>query len=192
MRLSLSTLKEGVSVVELQAQSPGAGLLPLEIGSVSVEEVDLGVLTSIASFDDKATSEALKKAHGMALPGPLKATGKEGARCIWFGHREVLLAGPVPDKALAKSAAVVDQSDGWACVTISGDRAVDVLARLVPVDLREEAFKRGQTIRTLVFHMTASLTRLSSDKILILVFRSMAGTLVHDLKQAMEAVDARS
>ncbi len=178
-------------MVELKAQSPAAGLLPLEIGGVKVDEIDLGVLTSIASFDEKSTSEALKKAHGMALPGPLKATGKEGARCIWLGHREVLLVGPAPDKALAKSAAVVDQSDGWACVTVSGEKAVDVLARLVPVDLRESAFKRGQTMRTQVLHMTASITRLSSDRILILVFRSMAGTFVHDLKQAMEAVDAR-
>lgn len=178
-------------MVELKAQSPAAGLLPLEIGGVKVEEVDLGVLTSIAAFDDKATSEALKKAHGIALPGPLKATGKEGARCIWFGHREVLLAGPAPDKALAKSAALVDQSDGWTCVTVSGEYTVEVLARLVPVDLREGVFKRGQTMRTQVMHMTASVTRLSSDKVLILVFRSMAGTLVHDLKQAMEAVAAR-
>lgn len=178
-------------MVELKAQSPCAGLLPLEIGGVTVAEVDLGVLTSVSAFDEEATSKALQKAHGMALPASGRATGKEGARCIWFGLREVLLAGPAPDATLAKSAAVVDQSDGWACVTVSGEKAVDVLARLVPVDLRETTFKRGHTVRTQVLHMNASITRLGADRILILVFRSMAGTLVHDLKQAMEAVAAR-
>lgn len=178
-------------MVELRAQSAAAGLLPLSIGTVSVEEVDPGVLTSIAPHDADKLSAALEKAHGMALPGPLRATGKEGNRCIWFGHREVLLAGPAPDKTLGKHAAVVDQSDGWTCVTLSGAGSVDVLARLVPVDLREGTFKRGHTVRAPIQHMTGSITRIGADRFLILVFRSMAGTLVHDLKTAMEAVTAR-
>lgn len=179
-------------MVELKAISPCDGLLPLRVGRVSVEEVDLGALSSLSPVGDASRfSAALQEAHGMAVPKPGRMTGKEGARCIWFGRSEVLLAGPVPDVGLAKVAAVVDQSDAWACVEVSGADAVDVLARLVPIDLRAAAFKRGHSARTLVQHMTASITCLGADRFLMLVFRSMAGTLVHDLKGAMEAVASR-
>ncbi len=177
---------------ELKAITACEGLLPLNIGAAMLEEADAGHLTSLSAFGDAAAlSAALEKAHGMALPKPNRATGKEGRRCIWFGRDEALLIGPAPDKSLGKHAAVVDLSDAWACVELSGAAAVDVLARLVPVDLREGAFKRGYSIRTQVMHMSASITRLGADRFQILVFRSMAATLVHDLKQAMAAVAGR-
>ena len=62
---------------------------------------------------------------------------------------------------------------------------------LVPVDLRDTAMKRGHSIRTQVVHMNASVLKLGADHFQIMVFRSMAGTLVHDLKRAMAAVASR-
>ena len=179
-------------MVELTAKEPCAGLLPVQIASVTVEEASLGVLTSLSPFGNaSALSQALQDAHGCTMPAPGRSTGRDGNRCIWIGRGEVLLAGPAPDAGLSAHAAVVDQSDAWAAVRVSGAGSVDVLARLVPVDLREATFKRGHTARTLVQHMTASITRVGADAFVILVFRSMAGTLVHDLKGAMEAVAAR-
>ena len=177
---------------ELKARAPLAGLLPLTIGEATLEEVETGHMTSLAPFGDASDfSGVLEKAHGMAMPKPNRATGKDGARCIWFGRGEVLLVGPAPDKALGEHAAVVDLSDGWACAALSGAASVDVLARLVPVDLRSTTFKRGHTARTQVMHMSASITRIGADRFHILVFRSMGSTLVHDMKQAMAAVASR-
>ncbi|MGJ8615444.1 MAG: sarcosine oxidase subunit gamma, partial [Sulfitobacter sp.] len=86
---------------ELKAITACEGLLPLTIGAATLEEVDAGRMTSLSAFSDAADlSAALEKAHGMALPKPNRATGKEGARCIWFGRGEVLLMGPEPDKSL--------------------------------------------------------------------------------------------
>jgi sarcosine oxidase subunit gamma len=59
------------------------------------------------------------------------------------------------------------------------------------VDLRPQVFKRGHTLRTELKHMMASITRIGAQSFQIMVFRSMARTLVHDLKTAMEAVAAR-
>jgi sarcosine oxidase gamma subunit len=42
-----------------------------------------------------------------------------------------------------------------------------------------------------VQHMNGSVTRIGADSFVILVFRSMAGTLYHDLERAMESVAAR-
>lgn len=179
-------------MVELKETSPCAGLLPLTIGTVTLDEMSPGELTSLSPFGDAVDlSAALEKAHGMAWPEPNRSTGKEGARCLWFGRGEALLVGPAPDATLAKHGAVVDQSDAWAVVSLKGQGAVDVLARLVPVDLRDGVMKRGHTLRSQVMHMNASITKLGPDHFMIMVFRSMAGTLVHDLKGAMAAVASR-
>lgn len=180
-------------MVELIAKSACAGLLPLQIGRLTVSEVDLGYLTSVAPFvgKAKALSGALKTAHGMTFPAANRATGKAAARAIWFGREMALLAGPAPDPALATYAALTDQSDAWACVELTGAGAEDALARLVPVDLRVAHFARNHTVRTQIQHMNGSITRTGPQTFLILVFRAMAATLVHDLEQALEAVAAR-
>lgn len=179
-------------MVELRERSACAGLLPLSLGSVTVEEVEAGPMASLCAFGDaSALGAALEKAHGVAWPAPNRSSGKGGARAIWFGRGEVLLMGVAPDAALGKLGAVVDQSDGWAVVSVSGTGVEDVLARLVPVDLRGAVFKRGHTARTQLGHMNASITRTGADAFMIMVFRSMAGTLVHELKDAMAAVASR-
>lgn len=180
-------------MVDLIAKSPLDGFEPLTIGAVSLSEVDLGVLTSVAPFKGQsdALSAALKEAHGMAWPSPNRATGKAEARAIWFGRDMALLAGPVPNPALAQYAALTDQSDAWTCLQLSGASAEDILARLVPVDVRGSAFKRGHTVRSQVQHLNGSITRTGPETFLIMVFRSMAKTLLHDVQRAMESVAAR-
>ena len=181
-------------MVELTAMTPLDGMAPVAIGKVTLSEVDLGRLTTVAPYkgrDDKL-GEALKAAHGMAWPGPNRATGKQGARAIWFGQRMALLAGPEADATLAEHAALTDQSDAWVAVTLEGEQAAEVLARVTPIDLRPQVFKRGHTARTELQHMMASITKTADDTFLILVFRSFADTLLHDLRTAMEGVAARS
>ncbi|WP_424833223.1 sarcosine oxidase subunit gamma [Ruegeria sp.] len=178
---------------KLVANSPCDGLLPLTIGSVTLSEADAGAVHSVSPFKgkQKAVSDMLKALHGMAYPAANRATGKAGSRAVWFGPAHAILMGPVPDPALTEHAAVVDQSDAWTVVRLDGAGVEDVLARVVPVDLRGAHFKRGHTARTLLFHMSASITRVGENAFQIMVFRSMAETLVHDLKRAMEGVAAR-
>ncbi len=181
-------------MAELIARTPCAGLLPLTVGGVTATEEHPAAMTSVAPFKGRAAvlSEAMGAAHGVAFPSPNRSAAKAGARVIWFGRGQALLIGPVPDPSLAEHAALTDQSDAWAMVRIEGERVEDVLARLVPVDLRAPDFERGHTVRTLVGHMAGSVTRLGPRAFQVMVFRSMAATLVHELKAAMEAVAARA
>ncbi|WP_299142018.1 sarcosine oxidase subunit gamma [uncultured Tateyamaria sp.] len=180
-------------MTELIAQTPLYGAVPRTIGQATMTEVDLGWLTSISPYAGRvsAVGAALKAAHGMPWPSAGRMTGKDGARAIWFGRDMVLLAGPEPSHDLAEHAALTDQTDAWTTVQLSGDGAEDVLARLVPMDLAAANFKRGHTARTQVQHMNGSVTRLGADSFLIMVFRSMAGTLLHDMERAMASVAAR-
>ena len=181
-------------MADLSAKTPCSDLLPLAIGEAEATEVDLGVLTSVAPYagQEASVSDAMKAAHEVGFPAPNRAPGKAGARAIWFGRDMALLAGPEPDTSLREHAALTDQSDAWTCVELSGAGAEDVLARLVPVDLRRATFKRGHTVRSQIKHMNGSITRIGADSFLLLVFRSMAETLVHDLKEAMQTVASRS
>jgi sarcosine oxidase subunit gamma len=126
----------------------------------------------------------------MALPAPNRTSGRAEARCIWFGQ-QYLLIGPEPDPSLSNVARLTDVSDCYAIVRAEGAEIEQVLARLVPVDVSRAVFKRGHTARTLIQHMTGSLSRISGSAFQILVFRSMALTLVHDIERAMKSIASR-
>ncbi len=178
-------------MTELTAKSPCDGLLPLTIGSVSCSETVFDAITSVAPYAGEAewVSSALRGQIGAEFPAPNRATGTAHNRAVWSGRDQALVLGP--RLAEIPGAAMTDQTDAWACVALDGAGARDVLARLVPVDLRDHAFSQGHAARTLIGHMTCVLMRTGENRYGIMVFRSMARTLAHDLRLAMEAVDAR-
>lgn len=177
----------------LVAKSPCAGLLPLTVGGMSLTEVETGAMTMLSPRKGRADAldKAMQAAHGLGYPAANGAEAAGDARVIWFGHASVLLVGPETAAGLAAHATLVDQSDAWAVVRLDGQGAEDVLARLVPVDLRRVAFPINATVRSKIGHMSGSITRVGENAFWLMVFRSMAETLVHDLKSAMEALAAR-
>ena len=181
-------------MAELIAKSPCEGLLPLEVGQVQAREVLGQPMALVAPFKgmDARLGAALAAAHGLSWPGPGKVVQGQGCQLQWFGHSHAMLIGCPPSDSLGALAALSDQSDAWAVVALEGPQAAAVLARLTPLDLRDSQFAVGDTARTELFHMSAAITRSAVHCYQIMVFRSMAGTLVHDLKTAMQAVAARS
>lgn len=180
-------------MVDLIAVTPCAGLLPLSIGGVEMSEVALGPVTSLAPFRgrEQAVSQALQAAFGLGFAGPNESLSQGDVRVVWAGiGRALLIGAPVPE-TLAGLAAVVDQSDSMAVVRVAGAQVEAVLARLVPVDLRLRAFAEGATARTMLGHMTVTLTRIAPEVIEVMAMRSMAATLVHELAEAARGVAAR-
>ncbi|WP_137703102.1 sarcosine oxidase subunit gamma [Marimonas lutisalis] len=178
-------------MTDLLAKSPCDGLLPLTIGSVTVTEIAFDAITSLAPFkgQESAVSDALKVQMGAAFPKPNRTTGKAHARAVWSGVGQALVLGP--PLAPIPGAAMTDQTDAWTCVALEGDGARDVLARLTPLDLRPSVFKQGHAARTEIAHMGGVLMRTGENRYGLMVFRSMAATLVHDLEIAMQSVAAR-
>ncbi|MGR3468173.1 MAG: sarcosine oxidase subunit gamma [Shimia sp.] len=178
-------------MVKLIEKSPAAGLLPREIGGLRLSEQPPARLTALAPLGE-GFAQALLDAHGLKPPKPGKMTGRGAQRCLWFGHAHMLLVGFDPDARLSSHAAVTDQTDAWARVLIEGEAARDALARLVPLDLRDGAFPVGQVARTDVRHMTGTLIRWGETSWEVMVFRSMAATLIHDLERAARDVSTRA
>ena len=186
MILSFLTQPEGVRVAKLIALSPCSGLLPLEIGGIVVTEVSIDRLTSVAPFDGKtkATSACLKDQVGAGLAAPNRRSGAVS----WFGHGVWMVTGAVSLDGLA---AVSDQTDAWAVVHIEGLDVEDVLARLVPFDLRGHIFNVNHVAKTMLGHLSVTITRIGPQGFEIMVMRSMAATLVHDLQVATRGVALR-
>ena len=177
-------------MARLLARRPCEGLgLPLALGGATLSEVELGPVTSIAPFAGRA--DAVAAALGAPLPPPGQVVVLDGGRLLWTGPGRALLVGRVPPD-LSGLAAVVEQGDGMAGVVLEGPGAREVLARLVPLDLRDRVFPEGATARTLLNHLAVTLTRLGADAYEVMAMRSMAATLVRELREAMEHVAARA
>lgn len=176
-------------MARLLERTPCEGLgLPLEIGAARLSEAEPGPVASIAPFAGRAGE--VEARLGAPLPPPGRVVPVEGGRLLWAGPgRAWLLGRAAPD--LSGLAAVVEQGDGIACVLLEGEAAREVLARLVPLDLRDRAFPEGVTARTLLNHMAVTLTRVAPDAWEVLAMRSMAATLVRELAEAMRHVAAR-
>lgn len=163
----------------------------LTVGTVMLAEADLGRVTSIALFPGggKAVTRGLK-ALGLAMPEPNSFAEKKGARIIWTGREQAFLTGA--DCPALEGAAVTDQTDGWTVLALTGAGAVDVLARLVPMDLRLAAFPVGGALRTQLNHMNVIILRTGDHAFEIMAFRSMARTAWHELEAAMQMLAARN
>ena len=179
-------------MVELIAKTPLADALPQTIGAVTLSAYIPERITSVAPYkgQSKAVSDMLNAHLLMRFPNPNRVLQSEAGRLIWAGNGMALLFdGQVPD--MSKIAALTDQSDAWCIIRVEGKPVRDVLARLVPIDMALPVFKVGHTARTMVGHMTGSVTRIGRDAFEVMVMRSMAATLLHDLTRAAKGVAAR-
>ncbi len=160
---------------------------PLTNGGVTLAPVDPGPIHAILPFPGgRAAVDAALAPLGLAFPPANRWQGSGPARIVWTGREAAFLLGaPPPDLP----AAVSDQSDGWAALRLTGPGAVEVLARLTPLDLRRAA--PGHAARAALFHQPMVLMA-EEGGFLILVFRSMARTAWHEIAGAMARVAARA
>ncbi|WP_371416219.1 sarcosine oxidase subunit gamma [Rubellimicrobium sp. CFH 75288] len=179
-------------MARLIATSPFEGLdLPLEGGGATLRAAGPGPVWSIAPFRGREAAVA-RDLGGVALPEPGRSVAWGEGRLLWSGPGRALLVGADPPAGLSAHAALVAQGDGIACAVLEGPGARAVLARLVPLDLREGVFGVGATARTLLVHMPVQITRIASAAWEIMAMRSMAGTLVEEVRRAMRHVGART
>ncbi len=178
-------------MANLTAKTAFNGLLPITSGSVTLSETTYQAITWVAPHKGKtgAVSKALTKQIGAAFPEPNRITGTD-THAVWSGPGQAMVLGP--DLKPLTGAAMSDQTGAWASCAIEGADAAAVLARLVPIDLRDDALKVGHCARTLLGHMNCVLMRVDAHHYEVMVFRSMAATAAHEFERAMGMMDARA
>jgi heterotetrameric sarcosine oxidase gamma subunit len=177
-------------VPELIAKPP-LGHAALTIGRATLALWPVARMTSVAPFagQEKAVAQALKTL-GLAFPAPQQTVTKGDATLIWTARAQAFLLNADP-ASLASCAALTDQTDGWAALALQGPQATQILARLIPLDLRGTAFPVGQCARTALNHMNLILWRNAPYSFTLMVFRSMAETAWHEVAAAMQTFAAR-
>lgn len=163
----------------------------LTLGGCTLSLADPGPITSIALFpgQEKPANKALKPL-GLVFPAPNRVVEKAGVMLAWTARDQAFLIGAAPPD-MGASAALSDQSGGWAGLLLQGGDAWQVLARHVPIDLRDTAFPAGSCARAPLNHMQSVILRRPDAAFLVLVFRSMARSAWHEIETAMQAVAAR-
>ena len=181
-------------MVDLSETAAFAGqALPIEAGDCRLAACGWQAITAIAPWPGHhGAVDAALRGLGLGFPaaGEMIVAGK--ARAVWAGRETAFLMGEDAPRSLAEHAALTDQGDGWAGLHLSGAGAAATLARLVPLDLRLSAFPAGSVARSLLNHMPCLILRPAPEAFEVYTFRSMAGTAVHELAEAMHGVAARA
>lgn len=185
-------------MANLTAKNAFGPLLPITHGALTLMETTPAAITWVAPYKGKlaAVSKALTKQIKAPFPdpnrvtGPAAGTGNTTARVVWTGPDQAFVLGPLLKPITG--AAMGDQSSAWATCALEGDGAADVLARLVPIDLRDEKFLEGHGARTILGHMNCVVMRTGAQRFEIMVFRSMAKTAADEIAHAMRTIKARA
>lgn len=179
---------------ELIAKGPFEGREKLVRAGVALVPLPPGPVWSIALRPGGAARvAAILEEAGLSFPAPGTWNAAGGRRIAWTGRDQAFLFGDLPGGLApgGEGAAVTDQSGGWAGLRVEGAGVVAALARLVALDLRPTAFPPGSAARAAVNHMPAVILRLGAEAFEILVFRSMAGTLWHEMSGVLDRLAAR-
>jgi sarcosine oxidase subunit gamma len=177
-------------VPSLIAKSPLAGQGPVTLAGITLSERLIDRMTAVAPLKGGKTALAKAlKSLGLAFPDPNRWLAKGDAQIVWTGRDQAFLIDA--DPAGLTGAALTDQSDGWAGITLHGAEAADMLMRLYPLDLRAAVFAPGHAARSPLGHMSSVLIRVSDDRFDLLVFRSMAAFAWHEVEEAMKKHAAR-
>ncbi|MEM9011638.1 MAG: sarcosine oxidase subunit gamma [Pseudomonadota bacterium] len=162
--------------------------LPVTHGAATLSAAPETEIASIAPF--RGLAEEVGAILGQPLP-EAGAMAESAPALLWAGHRQWFAVGDGAEdlaERLAGLAAVTDQSDAWAILRLEGEDWSAVLARLSPLDPR--TLGPGRTARTELAHMSALLVG-ERDGVAIWVMRSLAGSAVGAVLEAMRSVAAQ-
>lgn len=140
------------------ARSESAG--PADAGVTLIERPFMVHLDMGGDPSGRAFLDAAEKGLGVALPlEPNTVARGEGIAVLWLGPDEWLVLAP-PERTGVEADlrqaldgqrhAVVDVSGGQTVVSLSGERARDVLAKGCTLDLHPRVFGPGRCAQTLI------------------------------------------
>lgn len=177
-------IKRGASfVAELIAKPALPG--EVEHAGLVLRSPEIGRITSVSPFAGQADA-AGKALTGQGFPASNRFCANGSARIDWTGRNQAFLIGADP-LGLDTIAALTDQSDGRACLALSGGTAAVCLMRLNPLDLR--AMQPGEAARAPLGHMQSVIMRVETG-FELLVWRSMAKSAWQKVETAMKSLAA--
>ena len=135
-----------------------------------------------------------KKALKTDLPNPNQVQQIKDGSVIWTGQNQYLVMLGTSDvhadvklgETLGDTAYTVLQSDGWACLRLTGDRFYDVMDRFIPLDLRRA--DKDFAARTQAHHISVIIVKQPDGSWLLLTPRSTAQSFLDALTHVITNV----
>ena len=158
----------------------------------------IGMVTLRCDLSDAKLSSALAFS-GLELPERRRTTGSLQKGALWMSPNELMIltahdeaeamVGALSDGLTETHHLVVNVSDARAVFRLSGGNQVlrDVLAKLVPADLRPASLPIGEIRRTRIGQVPTAFWFTGEGEVILIVFRSVAGyvaDLLHRVSQA--------
>ena len=149
------------------------------------ERDDLGFVILRGKRDDQKVLDVLATL-GLILPQPSScSTQNNGLQTLlWISPDEYLLQLPLAEKdpfierattaCSGIHAAVVDNSGGYACLQISGNRVLEVMKKLCAYDLATTAFPPGRVLSSHLAKAPVIIYRPDPDSLQLLIRFSFA------------------
>lgn len=164
---------------------PLAGL-PGPAGGIALEERSfLGKVNLRGDAAREAFNSAVSGVVGCVPPGEPNAVASSGDYTVfWLGPDEWQihcpedaqgrLVGELRSALDGQHSAVVDVSDYYVVMRLSGTRTLEVLSKGTPLDLHPRAFPEGRCAQTRFGHATVLLHKLAADVVDVQVRWSFA------------------
>lgn len=172
----------------------------MSFDGVTLKEVaDFGLVSIAAPIGgEKKLIQAVKKSYGCDLPAvgssdvsknsELRMLGLQpGQWFAFFPHAGDDALSSVSEK-LGMGGYYTDQSDSWAVLEISGERAREALERICPLDLHPTAFPKGAVSRTVMEHLGVINLRTGEDTFTLMSARSSAQSFLHAVETSIRNV----
>jgi heterotetrameric sarcosine oxidase gamma subunit len=168
----------------------------VELASISIlPAASIASLAARNGCGDALRAIATRE-FGIDLPNAPCHVAANDLSFLWMGPDQWLVLSTADNPDFESSlrhlvddvACVTDQSDGRTIMRISGARAHEAMAKLVPIDLHPQTFAADATALTLAGHIPVQIWRTGDGGFDIACFRSYAGSLSKALHQAAAGI----
>ena len=164
------------------------------IGQITLAECESIALVSIAFQAVQADAIATALRNSCELEWPpvgLSTTGVQSIRLMALQADQYWLSWPDENPAAEQTvrgwlgdakACLTNQSDGWACLEMTGASCQQVMERLCAVDLHDSQCPVNTCVRTVVEHTGTLLIRVDEQQFRFISPRSSVRSLLHAIE----------
>lgn len=162
-----------------------------------LENVEIYAL-AIQSNNEKKAAAAIKKNFSCPMPliGQSALSEKHNLRILRLSSDQLFLFFNSKNlstvqtifKNLNDSFYITEQTDAWLGLKVSGQRIMECLERICPINISLDAFKENAFARTVMEHLGTIIIRVKSDEFELFSASSSANSFLHAVETSAKNI----
>ena len=177
--------------LELKIKKPLDGYSKV-ISKIKIAEYQFDNLISLAIplKSERKCKLNFKKSLGEPMPNIEKSIiNKSGILGFRIGLDLLLVCNPSHSSFVKKTVPslkqafyITDQTGGWCGVKVDGDRVIEMLERICPLNLSQKIFAIGDVKRTIMDHLNVIIFRETEKKFILFSPSSSSGSFLKSIE----------